>query len=87
MSSLSPKMIGMKTKKLLYWMKNPMAYVHNESHGKKNMYFSEDFRLRSTAIQKPFQTKRATSVVARLDRGTENQQLRSLTRGVGCYRK
>ena len=47
-------------------MKNPKAYVHDDNHAKTKLPISDDFGLRNPVIQKPFQTKSDTSIVARV---------------------
>ena len=46
-------------------MKNPMALIRAQQEPcKKRPITSDDFGLRSSVIEKPFQTKSATSIVA-----------------------
>ena len=40
-------------------------YTIYENYAKKNVFFSDDFGLRNPVIQKTFETKSDTSIVAR----------------------
>ena len=49
----------------------------------KKLLVSDDFGLRSPVIQKPFQTKSASSIVARAKKGEEESTSAKIIDGIG----